>query len=122
MAQAKAEAKVGARARQREGRIMNKIVKDLLFGAIAGVIDVIPMVAQGLSWEANLSAYAMWVVAGFLISTSELRIFPILKGILVAFLIALPVYIIVGAKEPFSLIPMTIMTAILGGILGKVVG
>ncbi|OGC12400.1 hypothetical protein A3K48_02310 [candidate division WOR-1 bacterium RIFOXYA12_FULL_52_29] len=101
---------------------MNKIVKGLLFGAIAGVIDVIPMVAQGLSWEANLSAFAMWVVAGFLISTSELRIFPILKGILVAFLIALPVYIIVGAKEPFSLIPMTIMTAILGGILGKVVG
>ncbi|MBU0630726.1 MAG: hypothetical protein KKC80_07415 [Candidatus Margulisbacteria bacterium] len=101
---------------------MNKIVKGLLFGAIAGVIDVIPMVAQRLSWEANLSAFSLWVVAGFLIATSELRLNSIIKGLLISYLLALPVYIIVGAKEPFSLIPMTIMTAILGGILGKVVG
>ncbi|MFH1389917.1 MAG: hypothetical protein ABIH56_04265 [Candidatus Margulisiibacteriota bacterium] len=101
---------------------MNKIVKGLLFGAIAGVIDVIPMVAQGLSWDADLSAFSLWVVAGFMIATSELRFNSILKGLLISYLLALPVYIIVGAKEPFSLIPMTIMTAILGGILGKVVG
>jgi hypothetical protein len=36
---------------------------------IAGVIDVIPMVVQNLTWDANLSAFAHWVVTGFLIST-----------------------------------------------------
>ncbi|MFA6169636.1 MAG: hypothetical protein WCW67_01815 [Candidatus Margulisiibacteriota bacterium] len=99
---------------------MNKITKGLLFGVIAGCVDVLPMVAQGLSWDADLSAFSLWVVAGLLISTSELRLNSILKGLLISYLLALPVYIIVGAKEPFSLIPMTIMTAILGGILGKV--
>lgn len=99
---------------------MNKIVKGLLFGVLAGVVDVLPMVAQGLSWDADLSAFSLWVVAGFLIATSELRLNSILKGLLISYLLALPVYIIVGVKEPFSLVPMTIMTAILGGILGKV--
>lgn len=98
----------------------NRIVKGLLFGTVAGVVDVLPMLAQGLSWDADLSAFSLWVVAGFLIATSELRFNSILKGLLISYLLALPVYIIVGAKEPFSLIPMTIMTAILGGILGKV--
>lgn len=98
----------------------NRVIKGLLFGTVAGVIDVLPMVAQGLSWDADLSAFSLWVVAGFLIATSELRLNSILKGLLISYLLALPVYIIVGAKEPFSLIPMTIMTAILGGILGIV--
>ncbi len=35
-------------------------------GAIAGILDVIPMVAQGLTWDANLSAFTMWLVVGFL--------------------------------------------------------
>ncbi|MFA5035438.1 MAG: hypothetical protein WC500_06640 [Candidatus Margulisiibacteriota bacterium] len=99
---------------------MNKITKGLVSGVVAGVVDVLPMLAQGLSWDADLSAFSLWVVAGFLIATSELRLNSILKGLLISYLLALPVYIIVGAKEPFSLIPMTIMTAILGGILGKV--
>jgi len=36
-----------------------KIIVGLGFGTIAGIIDVIPMVLQGLTWDANISAFAL---------------------------------------------------------------
>ena len=65
---------------------MKKIQIGLLIGIIAGIIDVIPMIIQKLTWDANISAFAMWVVVGFLIATIDLKIIPILKGIVIAFL------------------------------------
>jgi len=97
---------------------MQKIKIGLLLGMVAGIIDVIPMLMQNLTWDANLSAFAMWIVVGFLISTSDLKINSIIKGILTAFLVLLPTAILIGWKEPVSLIPVIIMTTILGGLLG----
>lgn len=97
---------------------MKKIKIGLLLGIAAGVIDVIPMIIQNLTWDANISAFAMWIVVGFLISTIDLKINSIIKGILVAFLVLLPTAILIGWSEPFSLIPISIMTTILGGLLG----
>ncbi|MDH6312497.1 glycopeptide antibiotics resistance protein [Parabacteroides sp. PFB2-10] len=90
----------------------------ILLGMAAGILDVIPMVVQHLTWDANLSAFTMWVVVGFLIATIDLNIHPIAKGILIAFLALLPSAILIGWQEPISLIPITIMTTILGGLLG----
>ncbi|MDY0282439.1 MAG: hypothetical protein RBR35_17975 [Salinivirgaceae bacterium] len=97
---------------------MKKIKIGLLLGIAAGVIDVIPMIIQNLTWDANISAFAMWIVVGFLISTIDLKINSIIKGILVAFLVLLPTAILIGWTEPLSLIPISIMTTILGGLLG----
>jgi hypothetical protein len=97
---------------------MQKIKIGLLLGMVAGIIDVIPMLMQNLTWDANLSAFAMWIVVGFLISTSDLKINSIIKGILTAFLVLVPTAILIGWKEPVSLIPVIIMTTILGGLLG----
>ncbi|MCK5133071.1 MAG: hypothetical protein KAR40_13070 [Candidatus Sabulitectum sp.] len=77
-----------------------------------------PMIIQKLTWDANISAFIMWVVVGFLITTVDLKIKPILKGILIAFLVLLPSAILIGWKEPVSLIPITIMTLILSSLLG----
>ena len=97
---------------------MRKKISGILLGAAAGVIDVIPMILQGLTWDANLSAFTMWIVVGFLVASVDFKINPILKGILVAFLVLLPTAVIIGWKEPFSLIPIAVMTFILGGGLG----
>ena len=97
---------------------MKKIKVGLLLGIVAGVIDVIPMIMQNLKWDANISAFTMWIVVGFLIATINLNINPIIKGILTAFLVLLPTAILIGWKEPVSLIPIVIMTTILGGLLG----
>lgn len=97
---------------------MNKKIIGILLGVIAGIIDVIPMVLQNLTWDANISAFTMWIVIGFFIASVELKINPVLKGILISFLVLLPSSFIIGWKEPTSLIPITLMTIILGGLLG----
>lgn len=87
-------------------------------GLVAGIIDIIPMIIQNLTWDANLSALCMWVVVGFLIASIELKVHSILKGFITAFLVLVPVAILIGWKEPVSLIPIAIMTTLLGAALG----
>lgn len=97
---------------------MNKIIAGLLLGAVAGLIDVIPMVIQKLPWDANLSAFSMWVVVGFFLSSTNIAMKPFVKGIVVSYLCLLPAAILIAGKEPFSLVPILAMTTILGGLLG----
>lgn len=97
---------------------MKRTVTGILLGALAGVIDVIPMIVMKLSWDANISAFSMWVVIGFLLSVTDLKLRPVLKGIFLAFLVLLPSAILIGWKEPSSLIPVFVMTTVLGGLLG----
>ena len=97
---------------------MKKIKIGIILGIIAGIIDVIPMILQNLTWDANISAFSMWIVVGFLIASIDLKINPIIKGILIAFLVLSPSAILIGWSEPFTLIPIAIMTTILGGLLG----
>ncbi len=95
----------------------NRIIGTIL-GLIAGIIDVIPMIIMDLTWDANLSAFTMWIVIGFFISSVNIKINGIIKGIVIAFLVLLPVSFIIAWQEPGSLIPIAIMTTILGGLLG----
>jgi hypothetical protein len=100
---------------------MKKIYLGLLFGAIAGTIDVIPMIIQKLPLSANLSAFVMWVAVGVLIATSKLKLPPILKGITIAFLVFASVGVLIGFQEAKTLVPIGIMLVILGGGLGFVI-
>ena len=97
---------------------VNKIYYGIGFGAIAGILDIIPMIIQKLSWDANLSAFSMWVVIGFVLSVTDFKLKGVLKGVTVSLLILLPSAILIGRQEPFSLIPIIGMTLILGSLLG----
>jgi len=96
----------------------NKRRTGLFFGLIAGVIDVIPMILQDLTWDACLSAFTMWIVIGFFIASIEFKMNSILKGVSISFLVLLPLSFIIGWNEPIALIPVAIMTTLLGGLLG----
>ena len=100
---------------------MNSIVTGILLGIAAGIIDVIPMIIKKLTWDANISAFTMWIVVGFFIAVIDLNIQPIVEGMLIAILTLLPCAILIGWKEPKSLIPILAMTIILGGLLGFVI-
>ena len=102
--------------------ITRKTKIGIILGIIAGIIDVTPMILIKLSWSANLSAFSMWVVIGFLIANSNLRINTILKGLLISFAVLLPLAIIIGAQSVTDLIPVFIMTLILGSFLGYFIG
>lgn len=97
---------------------MKKVKIGILLGVAAGIIDIIPMLLQKLTWDANLSAFSLWVVSGYLIATTNSKLNGVLKGILISFLVLLPSAILIGWKEPIALIPIFIMTFILGALLG----
>lgn len=95
-----------------------QIITGLLLGLSAGIIDVIPMILQHLTWDANLSAFSMWIVIGFLMAIVQFPIKSLGKGLLISFCVLLPSLFIIGWKEPTSLVPIITMTAILGSLLG----
>ena len=99
---------------------MNKILKGILLGAAVGIIDVIPMIIQNLPWSANLSAFALWVVAGFLISTSNLKMPFVLKGILISLLLLAICAPLIGWE--IVLVPILPINIALGALLGWIIG
>ena len=95
-----------------------KIIVGLVLGAIAGGIDIIPMVVQKLPLNADLSAFSLWVVVGVLTAMITVKIPGALKGIIVSFMVLLPCSFIIGWNEPMSLIPIAGMTLVLGSFVG----
>ena len=94
---------------------MRKTLIGLTTGFIIGMIDLITMILQKLTLDANISELTMWIIVWFLTSRIDLKINPIIQGILIAFLVLLPSAILIGWTEPISLVPIAIMTIILGG-------
>jgi hypothetical protein len=97
---------------------MKKQLIGVMLGTAAGVLDVIPMIFQKLTWDANISAFCLWVVSGYIMSIVDIKVRPVIKGIIIPFLVLLPSAVLIGWKEPISLIPITIMTLIIGSLLG----
>ena len=101
--------------------LMNKRTSSgLIIGVIAGTIDVIPMIIQNLPSNADLSAFTMWVVIGYFLSITSFKLKGWLKGLVLSFLVLLPSLFIIGWKGPVSLVPIFIMTTILGSLSGFV--
>ncbi|MDD5750448.1 MAG: hypothetical protein PHU56_02250 [Candidatus Pacebacteria bacterium] len=97
---------------------MRKFLISVFIGILAGVVDVIPMIIQGLDWYSNISAFIFWIVTGVVIAYISLPIKAWLKGLMVAVISALPIMILVFAADAKSVIPMIIMSAVLGSLVG----
>jgi hypothetical protein len=93
---------------------MKEILIVLLIGIIAGTIDVIPMIIQKMDKYANLSAFAHWIVLGLIIPFVSWNIAPWLKGLIIAEISAIPILLIVAPNDKKAIIPISIMSAILG--------
>lgn len=97
---------------------MKKTQLGIILGIIAGIIDVIPMIIQKLTWDANISAFTFWIAAGFFIAATNIKLKGVLKGITISLILLVPLAFIIGWQEPKSLIPIIIMNLILGSGLG----
>jgi len=100
---------------------MKKIQLGIILGVIAGVIDVIPMLIQRLTLDANLSAFTFWIVSGFFIASSELKLKGVLKGLVISLILLVPLSFIIGWNNPTALIPIFIMNIVLGAGLGYLI-
>jgi hypothetical protein len=97
---------------------MKNIFIALLIGFSAAIIDVVPMIIQRLDKTACISAFIQWIVLGLIIPYVSWDMQPWLRGLLIAELTALPIMVLVFPKDPKSIIPIIIFSAILGAAVG----
>ena len=98
---------------------MKNILLSFILGALAGIIDIIPMIIQKLDKYATASAFVQWVVLGFIITFIKIPgLDGWLKGLVVAVLMSLPIVILVAKINPKSIVIILLMSAILGSIVG----
>jgi hypothetical protein len=99
---------------------MNRILLSLTVGALAGIIDIIPMFMQKLDRYSIASAFIQWVILGFVINHIEFGVGGWLKGLIVAVLLSIPVIALVVKADPKSAVPIVVMSAILGSVVGLI--
>ena len=97
---------------------MSKLIISMIIGIIAGIVDVIPMIIQKINKHACFSAFVHWVAMGIIISYIQMPLSPWLKGLVVAEISAIPVVIIIAKEDKKSVIPILVMSAILGILVG----
>jgi hypothetical protein len=101
---------------------MSRLAKGLLIGAVAGIVDVLPMVAMGTTTDAMVSAFLHWVFLGFVITYLELPIPHWAKGVLVGLAAATPVVAMVIGQDPKAPGPIVLCSAVLGAAVGAATG
>lgn len=100
---------------------MKEFVITCLIGIIVGAIDVLPMIKMKLDKYSIISAFVFYFILPFIILNIDLfGIVYWLKGTLVGFSLALPTIIIVAKEDKKSILPMLIMSALLGTLIGIV--
>lgn len=93
----------------------------LLIGIIAGIIDILPMIKMKVDKYSILSAFVYYVIVPFVIfRINWFGNIWWLRGGVVALLMAIPVIILVAKDDKKSPIAMTIMSIVLGSIIGVV--
>lgn len=97
---------------------MNDFLIAAFIGIAAGIIDVIPMIIMKLEKVANISAFVHYFVLGLIIPFVNWGISAWLSGMIISFLVSVPVMIIVFPKDKKSLIPMTVFSLVLGAGIG----
>lgn len=100
---------------------MNKILLTALLGILIGAIDIIPMIKMKLDKYSILSAFLFYFMLSFVIVNIDLYgIKWWLKGGIVGFSLALPTIIMVAKEDRKSVLPMLIMSIVLGTIISAI--
>lgn len=97
---------------------MEKLIKSLLLGTAAGILDVIPMILLGLSWQANVSALLHWIALGVIITFARFPMAGWLSGLTVALLTGIPVAVLATATDHSAWLPILASSIVLGSMLG----
>ena len=98
---------------------MDKILLTLLVGIVAGIIDIAPMIKMKIDKYATLSAFVFYLTMPFIIfNLNILNNVWWLKGGLVCFVLELPILILVAKEDKKGIIPIAIMSIVLGTLIG----
>lgn len=96
---------------------MDHFTLSVAAGAVAGALDVIPMIAQKLAIRSCISAFCTYLFAGILIFYSNLPYLPWwADGMAVAVMMALPVLLTLTGRDRKAT-PVILLNALLLGFL-----
>lgn len=77
------------------------------------------MILQKIDKHATVSAFVQWVALGIVITHVQIGgLDGWLKGLVIALLLTLPILIIVAKDDKKAVVPILVMTAILGSLVG----
>lgn len=97
---------------------MNTIFLSMIIGIAAGIIDILPMIIQKQEKSAIISAFLQYFFVSIVILHIDLPgIVWWLQGGLIALAMALPIIIIVAAKDKKAVPIITGMSVILGTLI-----
>ncbi len=102
--------------------MIKKIIISLIIGALAGIIDVIPGIIKKVDWHITLAGFTFWLTLGFVIAHVSLPLDNWLKGLLIASILAIPAIILMSATNPKTVVPMIILSIVLGSLVGFLTG
>lgn len=97
---------------------MNNIVIAVLIGVVAGIIDVIPMIFQKINKTSCISAFVHYLMLGIIIPFVAWDLPPVLKGIIISLMLTTAVIIIAYRNDKKVLVPMLVMSILLGAGIG----
>lgn len=96
---------------------MDHFTLSLAVGAVAGALDVIPMIAQRLAFRSCLSAFCTYFFAAVIVFYSDLPYLPWwADGMAVALMMAIPVVLTFTGKDRKA-VPMILLNALVLGFL-----
>ncbi len=100
---------------------MRTFLLTLITGAVFGTIDILPMLKMKLDKFSIISAFVFYLIVPFIVYNTNLFGMPWwLKGGVITFLLALPVVVIVAKDGIQAIIPMLVMSAVLGTLIGVI--
>jgi hypothetical protein len=97
-----------------------KILKALIIGIAAGIIDVIPMILKDMDIYSNLAAFAHWLALGLIIPFISWPVQGWAKGIIAGLLLAIPTIFMILPVDRLSVFPITLFSILLGAGVGYV--
>lgn len=97
---------------------MENIFIALAIGMVAGIIDVVPMIIRKVDRLSCASAFMHWLALGLIIPFMDWPIQAWLKGMVIAMLTAIPVLIMVSAKDRKAIAPICLFSLLLGAGVG----
>ena len=102
--------------------LKNKTLLGLMVGTLAGAIDIIPGVIKGVDIRVTLAGFTFWLSVGLVVAHVTLPMKDGLKGLIVALVLSTPGMILLSLVDADSVLPMLIITILLGPAVGYVTG
>lgn len=97
---------------------MKKYIAGCVMGLSVSLVFVSPFIIGKVNWLPIWIIPILWAVIGFFIAAVDFRLNPLLKGLLIAFLVSLPMLLLFVWKQPESVLFIVIMIVMGGPMLG----